>query len=364
MIKLGILFLWFLWGTGQARAQGRALLENFFRKHPPTSLDYDWTTAILLEGALAWEETHPDSKLKHSIDQSFFHLCQSVPEITTPDLAALSLPALRWKEKRTEVAPRDCAGKIIQASWKYLESEPLNGAGALDHVGTRNWLGKLYPSSVWADSMIMYVLNGYRLARDKNSSAREYFFLQQAALLDRLLRDPKTDLYKHAFFVASGTRVPQEHYWARGNMWMSVGLLELWSGLPLGHPARESLKTCWKTHLTAVSKFYVKGKGLRTLLDDPSEASYFESSATALFAFVVNKGMALGALDANFVPIASDLPHTTTSFLRQREDGLSLTQVSGPTTAWKWPWYYTHWVSPERDLSYGVGAYLLMSSLP
>ncbi len=317
--------------------------------------DYDWTTAIFLYGAQTYLTAKPAPEQDAKIEAAYTQLARHIPAVTTPDLAALSLPAQAWKKSTATDA-------IIAASEKYFATEPLNAVGALDHVGARHWTGWFYPSSVWADSLIMYVLNGQRLALRTGDTAKVDFFLHQAELLHRLLLNPTTGLYKHAYFVGSRTTVPQKFHWARGNLWMSLGLLELISGLSSSHPSYAKLRDDWTAHLTALLRYYVPGKGLRTLLDDSSDESYFEASATALLAYALLKGERLGLLAEPQKKLSSDVVRVAQGFLKTEKDAVSLQDISGPTTALKWDWYYTHVVGKVENESYGVGSYLLLCS--
>lgn len=329
------------------------LLQQYLSSHE--KWDYDWTTAIFLYGAQTYLNVKPAPEQEAQIEATYTQLAGQIPSVTTPDLAALSLAAQSWKKTPATAA-------IIAASEKYFTTEPLNAVGALDHVGARHWTGWFYPSSVWADSVIMYVLNGQRLALRTGDTAKVDFFLHQAELLHRLLLNPTTGLYKHAYFVGSRTTVPEKFHWARGNLWMSLGLLELISGLSPSHPSYAKLRDHWTAHLTALLRYYVPGKGLRTLLDDSSEESYFEASATALLAYVLLKGDRLGLLLEAQKKSTSDVVRVAQSFLKTEKDTVLLQDISGPTTALNWDWYYTHVVGKVENESYGVGSYLLLCS--
>lgn len=267
------------------------------------------------------------------------------PKITTPDLAALSLAGVLARDEG-----------VIQASEAFLKSEPLNQIGALDHVGQRHFFSWFVPSSLWADSIVMYVLNGYKMAKLKGDLARQQFFIDQALLFQQYLRDPVTGLYKHAYYVKSKTTVPQEHFWARGNLWISLALVDMLEDAP-----HENLHKMLVDHMEALAKYADIENGLRTLLDDPS--ADFETSATALFAYTLRKGIRLGLVSKTHRPLSEAMTKAVwRKLVKVKEGELSLTGISGPTTALKWPFYYKHLVGQQADTSYGVGAFLLLCS--
>jgi len=312
---------------GQSRAQCDGLLNRYLRLYPAVSWEYDWTTAIFLYGALKYQ--------KKELDLS--SLAAKAPAITMPDLAAMSLPA--------SLLTGPAAEKIQRLSREFFKTEPLNSIGAINHVGQRHWYSWFVPESVWADSMMMYVLNGLRLKID------DEFFIKQAKLLVRTLQDPQTKLFKHAYFPQSQSFYPAEHFWARGNLWMTVGMLEM---LELHHDAE--LQAMVVEHLKALER-YTHPAGLMTLLDTPSQ---FESSATALLAYALIKAKTLRLYES---PLIAQVQSAAFSFLRPAPNNeFTLTEISGPTTAFKYGWYYTNVVGQHSDLSYGVGSFLLLCS--
>lgn len=338
MLSLGVFPL-----AAQTHEQCEGLLVRYLRLHHVENWDYDWTTAIFLYGALKFD---PSNKL---LSDSFAILANKAPEITMPDLAALSLPATLVTAEGTE--------KIKQLTQNFFNTEPLNKIGAINHVGARHrfawWLpptALVVPASVWADSMLMYILNGFLLKSDTD------FFLRQAKLLARTLLDPGTGLYKHAFYLESREFYPQNSFWARGNLWMSLGMLEILAAQKVPDPI---LLKEFKSHAHALTR-YLTPRGLPTLLNDPS--TYPESSATALLAYVLKKGVRLGLLDSQLKSIAETAQLASLGFLKKNGQEYSLIGISGPTTAFKYDWYYSHFVNQDNDLSYGVGSFLLLCS--
>lgn len=341
------------WATPAYGPQCQGLFKRYLRLHPPKGWDYDWTTAVFLYGAIKYLKAHPDPQARAQIQEGFKALAADPPDITMPDLAALALPAQLWEGPEAQ--------KIQALSRAYFQSEPQNAIGAIDHVGQRHrffWFmpptARFVPSSVWADSMIMAVLTGHQLGIDPA------YFLRQAEILHAKLIDPSAGLYKHAYYVKSGERYPHKHFWARGNMWMALGMVELLGQLPFEHAQHALLKQRLSHHLTALATF-VTPQGLRTLIDDPTSDP--ESSATALLAYVLLRSERLGVPVPHLSELKQRALAASFAFLRPIGEGeYSMGNISGPTTAFKYPWYYRSWVGTRRDESYGVGSALLVCS--
>ena len=332
--------------TVQAQIDCHKILHHYERVHAPETWDYDWTTAIFLYGALTYTQKNPDILWgPEKVKQKFSMLETKAPLISTPDLASMSLPA-------TIVGNE----KMISLTQSYFATEPLNAIGAIDHVGKRHFFSWFVDSSLWADSIIMYALNGYKIAKLKRDQDKEKFFIEQFYLFEKYLRDPLTGLYKHAYYVRSHEVVPEKHFWARGNLWITLGLIEV-----LEHYPAEKMKLMFTDHIKALARYADREKGLRTLMDDPT--TNFETSATALFAYALKKGIRLGVLENSYQSLAQDMTLAAEkNVVIVNEDEQSVTNISGPTTAMKWPWYYKYFVGTREDESYGVGAVLLLCS--
>lgn len=284
----------------------------------PAEADYDWTTAVYLYGAVKYAQAkHPEYVRK--LEPYFDQLTGKIPQIHTPDEAALSLPA--------SFLQTASAKKIVEASRTYFSQEPRNSLGVIDHVGSRGILGKLYPSSVWADSLIMSVLNQLKISNAGTSEG------------ETILKNLKSDsgLYYHAYYPGPGWKFPVNHFWARGNLWVALYLAET------GSPDLSGF-------ITTLKKYYFRGKGFHTLIDDSESA--FESSATALFGYVLEKA------DDPDVELRKDIRETLNSFVKDQE----FTGVSGPTTAFPYAFYYKALV-PSGVYPYGTGAFLLWCSV-
>lgn len=310
----------------------REVFQESLAHFSAENVAYDWPTAIFLYGAEAFAARE---SLGKNLDPYYEALAEKIPTIHDPDKASVSLPA----------SLRDSPGakKIIAASRDFFSKEKRNSLGVFNHVGSTGILGTLYPSSVWADSLIMATLNQIRMA---SSDEEKQQALRDAKIILENLKSKVPGLYSHAFYPEQGWRFPTEFHWARGNLWIALFLSEASAMSADFLPLLEK-------QITAIKKYYVLGKGLRTLIDDPS--SSIESSSTALFGYVLLKGRALG-LPAS-PEIERDIASVIPGFVKDKK----FTGVSGPTTAFPLPFYYRSLI-PQGEYPYGTGAFLLWCS--
>ena len=353
------------------------ILNQYLSLHPIVKWDCDWTTAIFVYGAASSSRVAPNKPGEKS-DLSLLRAglkgasLRSPREITSPDLAALSLPAIVLLDRMTPTEPASDHAQlqaIIAATKTYFKTEPLNAGGVFDHVGYRHrfkdWLPPtqwLMPSSVWADSAVMYGLNGYLIAKSEKSAADQDFFTEQLMRIHKILWNEADHLYKHAYFFDSKTFAPANSFWARGNTWMALAHLEMLSKMSPQESHYAELRSNLQLHVDALTSQLDHERGLKTLLSSDLSSNYYESSASALLAFVMMKGARLGLLRPELRAEGEALARAlSTRYLKDTgNDRISVTNISCPTTATTIDRYYVNVVGLCPDESYGVGIFLMM----
>lgn len=349
------------------------IINQYLVKNPPEKWDYDWTTAIFLYGAAssyrATDSVFPPAEMRRDFAKVW---AKRPAEITMPDLAAMSLPAvvlLDGMKPGDPEAERTPLQATMSASKAYLIAEPKNAGGVFDHVGLKHRFKYLppthyfMPSSVWADSSVMYGLNAFMMAlHDRDDVARD-FAVDQVLRIHGLLWDSRAGLYKHAYFFESKKFAPAKSYWARGNLWMTLSMTEILARLPRNHPSFQKMSGILNEHVASLLKRVDKRQGLKTLIDDGAASNSFETSASALFAYTLMKGARTGLLPAADAREGRALALNLFSQFKKLDTAhTSVTGISCPTTATTFDIYYTKLVGTCPDQSYGVGAVLLMLS--
>ena len=90
--------------------------------------------------------------------------------------------------------------------------------------------------------------------------------------------------------------VHPEFHWARANGWALMAMTELLDVLPETHKGRKEVLDQFKAHARGLA-YYQSDKGFWHQLLDKSD-SYLETSATAIFAYCIARGIGKGWLDA------------------------------------------------------------------
>jgi unsaturated rhamnogalacturonyl hydrolase len=149
------------------------------------------------------------------------------------------------------------------------------------------------PHSLWLDDLYMGVPALAQMG--KLTGQQEYFddAVKQITQFADKMFDRQKGLWMHGW-VESMTVHPEFH-WARANGWAAVAVAELLDVLPENHPGRPKVLEIYRAHIRGLAERQGRDGRWHQLLDRPD--SYLETSATAMFAYAVAKGVNRGWLD-------------------------------------------------------------------
>ncbi len=206
--------------------------------------------------------------------------------------------------------------------------------------------------TVWSDDAYMSI--PFLAQMGALTGDRQYFddATRQALQFSQHLMDPATGLFDHAWFGNAGDVDPAFH-WARGDAWVVMALAELLSVLPETHPDRLKILDLFRRTIRGHVAFQSNTGFWHQLVDRPD--SYLETSATAMYAFAIARGVNRDWLPPIYAPIAQAGWQAVAQ--RIRADG----QVEGicyaTTAAYDALYYYNR---PTRlDAMQGYGPVLM-----
>lgn len=238
----------------------------------------------------------------------------------------------------------------IKTSSKIIHNMP-------NHLG-HSLEGKLYPKSIWVDSIMMYGVFTSLYAREQEEEWLMDFAKSQPAFFKKYLQDPEDKLFVHSYWTKARRQYPKKLYWGRGNGWVIGAVPMLMDNLGDG-PEKES---CAKM-LTEVSEAllpYQRGDGyFETLLNKPGTTDK-ESSATALIASGWLHGVRCGYLPESYKEPALKALFAVVDDLEMKDGLLSMDHISGPTIALqlipKLGYKMQYKMQKSADWSYGLAA--------
>ncbi|MCB9792070.1 MAG: glycoside hydrolase family 88 protein [Alphaproteobacteria bacterium] len=250
---------------------------------------------------------------------------------------------------------------ITQAATDYLAVAPRTRNGAIQHWGEGSPFGVI--DQVWIDSQFMFGLFMLREYERTEDAAWADQFATQYLAFSELCRDPGDQLYRHAWDDAEGVNIPEEAvYWARGNSWVLISAAEALSVLPEEHADYDAIQSLYIAHAEALLATQAESGAWLTVLNSPygdDPDNYAETSATALIAYGLLRGVDAGALDAAEVgPAVARATDFVLEHVEEKSGALVVEGTSFGTNPGDYDYYLS--VAQLDDIILGVGAVVML----
>lgn len=199
---------------------------------------------------------------------------------TTAPMLGLSLLWAKTRDPRWQPVLDAWANRVLSDMGRTPEG------GFEHHVSD-----KINDHELWDDTLYMVAL--FLASYGQASGRRELVdeASRQFLVHARYLADPQTGLWFHGW-TFDGRHNFARARWARGNAWITAGVLDLFDLAELDRPVRQFLEGVLVAQVDALLALQAPSGAWRTLLDDAS--SYEEISATAGIGYGLLKGYRLG----------------------------------------------------------------------
>jgi unsaturated rhamnogalacturonyl hydrolase len=261
------------------------------------------------------------------------------------------IAAVRLYRKTHDLRYLDVANKIL---YYLYDVASRTSDGGLNHMG---WVTV---DQLWVDSLFMF---GVFLAEMGSSTGDGQYFdflTTQMKIFASHLRDTGTGLFLHMWDDTNQTTTPKDAiYWARGNGWVFVTLVELLSRLPSTHPDRVEMESYLTTMAESLAETEDPSGLWHTVLNVPD--TYLETSATALFCYGFAKGVRMGLLAPAYQSIVN---HAKEGLLGRLYKDCSGSLIVSGTSYGTSPGTLEDYqkVTVGDQVPYGVGAVMLAAS--
>ncbi|RWB34853.1 MAG: glycoside hydrolase family 105 protein [Mesorhizobium sp.] len=245
---------------------------------------WEWPQGVGLYGLVCLWRHNRDPKLLKTIENWYErHLRAGLPPMNINTTAPMMALALLWGETR------DPRWETALGQWaeRLLRDMPRTPEGGFQH----NVSDKINDDELWDDTLFMagLFLALYGRAAGRQSCVDEA--VRQFLVHARYLADPKTGLWFHGWTFA-GRHNFARALWARGNAWITVGILDLIENGGIGKPVEAYLLGVLEAQIEALLRLQAPSGAWHTLLDDPT--SYEEMSATAGIGYGLMKAARIG----------------------------------------------------------------------
>ena len=149
-------------------------------------------------------------------------------------------------------------------------------------------------NTLWLDDLYMSVPALAQMG--KLTGDQKYFddAVKQVLRFSKRMFNKELGIYMHGWVEGMG--VHPEFHWARANGWALMAMTELLDVLPQTHRGRKEVLDLFKAHAKGLA-YYQSDKGFWHQLLDKND-SYLETSATAIYAYCIARGVSKGWLDA------------------------------------------------------------------
>jgi unsaturated rhamnogalacturonyl hydrolase len=324
------------------------LADAAVRRLRPSRLSWSWGEGLLLYALLRLDEALGEARHRAFVESYFaHHAARAHAPVTWSDECPPGLAALELYQVTRRSEYRALAEPVAH----YLRTARRTRDGGLNHFGVSPW-SRFYPESMWVDSLMMYGVFAARWGRATGDEAMTRFAVEQPPLFARVLRDPASGLFRHAWWVRPRRAVPSgKGNWLRGNGWALASLVEVLAALPAAQPGRDTLVAMLGDLAAALVRHQLPNGLFTTVL---GRSSYPETSGSALVAYALLSGLDAGHLPSAFEEPAMRAYRTLVIGLDRRAGGTSMRDISTATMPYP-AWGYAL-IPRVRDAPHGVAA--------
>ena len=236
----------------------------------------------------------------------------------------------------------------------YIRNEPRLYLDCLNHLG-RSGKARIYPKSVWIDSVMMFSVFTSLYAKDSGDKPMLDFAARQPRQYASMMFNEEHGLWTHSYWVKSQKAYPRgDLFWGRGNGWVICGFPMILDNISVDHKEAEEIKELFVKTSNALLACMRDDNTFNTLL---KRKSYRELSATALISAGWLHGVRCGYLDTKFLEPAVKAFEACVNAIEENSEGVFFPEISGPTIPL--PLFpklgYTS-VPRGKNWSYGVAA--------
>ena len=298
-------------------------LADFIVKTTDPKMKWMWGEALLgyaldeLDKAMGTED-YTDFLMKYC---EIWH--RESPAVDQSDTAAPGLITYAMYKRTGDEGCRELTDRVLD----YIRNEPRLYRDCLNHLGNSK-KGKIYPKSVWIDSVMMFSVFTSLYAKETGDGELLAFAARQPKQYAEMMHDSESGLWSHSYWVKSGRRYPKDVFWGRGNGWVICGFPMILDNIGLDNPEAPEIIELFKRTSEALLPLMNEDGSFNTLL---GKRSYRELSATALIAAGWLHGIRQGYLDEKFLEPAVRAFSACVEAMEESEEGVYMTEISGPT---------------------------------
>ena len=278
------------------------------------------------------------------------HWAKADPAADQSDTAAPGLITYAMYKRTGNPEYKRLTDKVLD----YIRNEPRLYLDCLNHLGSSK-KAKIYPKSVWIDSVMMFSVFTSLYAKEQGDSDLLDFAARQPKQYASMMLNREKNLWAHSYWVGRGSAFPKRNiFWGRGNGWVACAFPMILDNIGLDHKESPEIIDLFVKTSEALLSVMREDHTFGTLLLDKS---YRELSATALISAGWLHGIRCGYLDKKFLEPAVLTFEACVNAIRESEEGVFFPEISGPTIPLPiFPKLGYKLVPKGENWSYGVAA--------
>ena len=195
--------------------------------------------------------------------------------------------------------------KAVQLLRNQLNSHPRTKEGGF-------WHKQVYPNQMWLDGLYMGQPFYAEFAQVFGEDSIFNDVTRQFVLMEKNARDPRTGLLYHGYDESRQQQWANKktglspNFWGRALGWYGMAMVDALDYFPETHPGRKIIIDILNRFAIAVKKVQDQQTGMwYDVVNLPGKKpNYFESSATAMLAYTLAKGVRKGYLPAPYTSAA------------------------------------------------------------
>jgi rhamnogalacturonyl hydrolase YesR len=192
------------------------------------------------------------------------------------------------------------------------------------------WHKKKYTHQMWLDGLYMAEPFAAEYSQVFQEPAGFEHVVQQFALVEKHLVDPKTGLLYHGWDEsrtekwANQTTGQSPNFWSRGIGWYAMALVDALDYFPENHPQRAQLIRYVQRLAPVLAKYQDAKTGAWFQVTDQGQraGNYVEASGSCMFVYALAKGVRLGYLPKKYAAVAQQgYAGILREFIQKEPDG-------------------------------------------
>ena len=298
-------------------------LCDYITKSTDPKMKWMWGEALLGYALDELDRACGEEKYTDFLTKYCEYWAEVDPAVDQSDTAAPALITYAVYKRTGKEACRRLTEKAVD----YIRNEPRLYLDCLNHLGSSK-KARIYPKSVWIDSVMMFSVFTSLYAREMGDSELLEFAARQPKQYADMMLNKEYNLWSHSFWVKRKKPFPKNIFWGRGNGWVICGFPMILDSIGLDHPRACEIIELFKVTSEALLKCQNPDGSFNTLL---RSKSYRELSATALIAAGWMHGVRLGYLDKSFEEAAIRAFKLVARSIEEEDGALYMPEISGPT---------------------------------